>query len=455
MPNTLGWFGIVRLGLVQMSLGGIVVLATTSFNGVMVKELKLAASLPGLLFGIHYAAEMLRPRWGHGSDKGGSRTPWIVGGLAVLGLSCAAAAGSIALMSTNLTAGIPCAVLSYMGIGFGAGAAGTSLLVLLAKLAPKERKPTAAAIVWTMMIAGTAISAIIAGKVLDPFSSTRLLAVSSGISAFWFCLAVLAIWGIERRYSANTEANSARSNHSFFQAMRDVWSEPDVRRMTYFISISMFAFSAQEFLLDPFAATVFDWTVGQRSTMTGYHRGFAVLGMVAGAIIGSLTRKNPAGARFWVAGGCFASATGLFALALIGISGAGNFLLAAACALGFANGIYAVAAIGTMISLASYGKSGREGVRMGLWGAGQAIAYGLGGALGGMAIDVARYALGTHAAAYSLLFAIQGCLFALATGLAVRLTATAALAAAQAEDNSEVSFNAPAQAVGEAGAQMT
>ena len=57
MPSYLNWPGIIRLGLVQTSLGGIVVLATTSFNGVMVKELKLAASLPGLLFGIH-----MRPR---------------------------------------------------------------------------------------------------------------------------------------------------------------------------------------------------------------------------------------------------------------------------------------------------------------------------------------------------------------------------------------------------------
>ncbi len=71
MPNYLGWFGIIRLGLVQMSLGGIIALATSTLNRVMVVELALPATLPGLLFGIHYAAEMLRPRWGHGSDKGG------------------------------------------------------------------------------------------------------------------------------------------------------------------------------------------------------------------------------------------------------------------------------------------------------------------------------------------------------------------------------------------------
>jgi MFS transporter, BCD family, chlorophyll transporter len=453
MQNYLGWSGIVRLGLVQMALGGIVVLATSSFNRIMVKELLLPATLPGLLFGIHYAAEMLRPRWGHGSDKGGSRSPWIIRGLAVLGLSCIGAAGSIAFMSVNPTAGYPCAILAYTGIGFGAGAAGTSLLVLLAKLASPDRKRSAAAVVWTMMIAGTAISAGIAGKVLDPFSVNRLLAVTAGISAFWLTVAVFALWGIERRHVGQAQAAAQRSTHSFLEAIRDVWSEPETRRMTWFISISMFAYSAQEFLLEPFAATVFDWTVGGTASLISYHRSSTVLGMAAGAILGSLSRKNTAASKFWVAGGCFASAMGLFAMAAVGAGGASAFVITVACALGFANGVYAVAAIGTMISLASVGKPGREGVRMGLWGAGQAIAFGLGGVIGGAAVDVARHFLGTPGAAYSLLFAVQGVLFVVASGLAFGLTSAAAQQ--PQDEDSELSVNTSAQAVGEAGARMT
>ena len=45
---------------------------------------------PGALVGFHYAIQMTRPRWGHGSDRGGRRTPWIVGGMAVLDLVNAA-----------------------------------------------------------------------------------------------------------------------------------------------------------------------------------------------------------------------------------------------------------------------------------------------------------------------------------------------------------------------------
>ena len=41
--TSLGWFGIVRLGLVQVALGSIVVLVTSTLNRVMVVELALPA----------------------------------------------------------------------------------------------------------------------------------------------------------------------------------------------------------------------------------------------------------------------------------------------------------------------------------------------------------------------------------------------------------------------------
>ena len=44
--------------------------------------------------------------------------------------------------------------------------------------------------------------------------------------------------------------------------------------------------------------------------------------------------------------------------------------------LGVTNGAYAVAAIGSMMALVGAGGEKREGVRMGLWGAAQAFAFG-------------------------------------------------------------------------------
>ncbi|MGD2025850.1 MAG: PucC family protein, partial [Methyloceanibacter sp.] len=90
-------------------------------------------------------------------------------------------------------------------------------------------------------------------------------------------------------------------------------------------------------------------------------------------------------------------------------------------ALGVGNGIFAVAAIGSMMTLASEGRTKREGTRIGLWGAAQAFAFGLGGFLGTVGVDVSRAILGSPTVAYAIVFFIEGLLFVVAAVLAARL----------------------------------
>ena len=152
------WFSIFRLGLVQTALGAIVVLTTSTLNRVMVVELALPAMLPGALVTLHYAMQMLRPRMGYGSDLGQRRTPWIIGGMASLAIGGVSAALATALMASHLALGIALAVVSFILIGGGVSASGTSLLVLLAKRVEPTRRAAAATLVWMMMIAGFAIT---------------------------------------------------------------------------------------------------------------------------------------------------------------------------------------------------------------------------------------------------------------------------------------------------------
>ena len=102
----LGWLGIARLGLVQAALGAIVVLTTATLNRVMVVELALPAMLPGALVALHYSVQVLRPRLGYGSDVSGRRTPWIVGGMALLALGAVGAAAATAWMGSSPAGGI-------------------------------------------------------------------------------------------------------------------------------------------------------------------------------------------------------------------------------------------------------------------------------------------------------------------------------------------------------------
>ena len=195
--SVLSWFGIIRLGLVQTGLGAIVVLTTSTLNRVMVVEMAMPAVLPGALVAIHYALQAFRPAWGHGSDLGARRTPWILGGMAVLATGGLMAAVATAWMTTHPLFGIALAMVAFCLIGVGVGAAGTSLLVLLAKRTDDNRRAAAATIVWVMMIAGFIATTGVAGHLLDPFSPARLIIVSGAVSAAAMVLTCIGVWGVE------------------------------------------------------------------------------------------------------------------------------------------------------------------------------------------------------------------------------------------------------------------
>jgi BCD family chlorophyll transporter-like MFS transporter len=78
------------------------------------------------------------------------------------------------------------------------------------------------------------------------------------------------------------------------------------------------------------------------------------------------------------------------------------------------------------MTLASAGPKNREGTRMGLWGASQAIAFGLGGFLGAALVDVARLLIGEPAPAFALVFTLEGLTFLAAAALALRVGRTSA-----------------------------
>ena len=420
-PTPLSWIEIVRLGLVQTALGAIVVLTTSTLNRVMVVELALPAMLPGALVGLHYAVQLSRPRWGHGSDMGGARTPWIIGGMAVLAAGGVLASIATAWTATDPLAGIALAVAAFVLIGAGVGAAGTSLLALLATDVAPTRRAAAASITWIMMIVGFALTAGIAGGLLDPFTLTRLVAVTSGVSGIAFVMCVLAVWGVERKgRRASDPAAQTGADRDFKAALKEVWAEPKARRFTIFVFVAMLAYSTQDLILEPFGGLVFGLTPGQSTQLAGMQNVGVLIGMIVVAILGGRFGGPKFGrSQSWVIGGCVASSLALAGLTAAALVGPGWPLLPTVVLLGVANGAFAVAAIGAMMGLAGADGPGREGMRIGLWGAAQAIAFGLGGFLGAVALDAARAMFADSAPAFAMVFTIEAVLFLVAARLAL------------------------------------
>ncbi|MCA2981045.1 MAG: BCD family MFS transporter [Myxococcaceae bacterium] len=404
--NNLGWFSIFRLGLVQASLGAIVVLTTSTLNRVMVLEVGLAAMIPGALVTLHHAMQMLRPRMGHGSDHGQRRTPWIIGGMATLALGGVLAAAGTALMKGDLALGLAVGAVGFTLIGAGVSAAGTSLLVLMAKRVHAQRRAAAATIVWMMMIMGFAVTAGSAGRLLDPYTPLRLVQVAAGVSLLAFLLSLISIWGLEGD-DAQPEA-TPEARPPFREALKQVWQESDARRFTLFVAISMLSYSAQDLVLEPFAGAHFGFTPGETTKLSGVQHGGVFAGMLLVALATTLLRSTPAASlKKWVVGGCLASAIAMGGLVAGGLQSGPWPVRANVFLLGLANGVFSIAAIGAMMALASQGRGAREGVRMGLWGAAQAIAFGAGGFVGTVIVDAAKYLGFAPGPAAAVVFALE------------------------------------------------
>jgi MFS transporter, BCD family, chlorophyll transporter len=253
------------------------------------------------------------------------------------------------------------------------------------------------------------------GANLDPYSHTLLMWIVGIVTVGAVIVTTLAIWRVERGVDAQPEPDRM----PFAEGLREVWSEPKARMFTLFVFLSMTAYFMQELILEPYAGLVFAFTPGQSTSLSGAQNGGVFVGMLSVGIAATGLRLGSL--RSWVVAGCLGSAASLGLLTLLGPIGPGAPLVPAVVTLGFFNGMFAVAAIGSMMALAGEGRGAREGTRMGLWGAAQAIAAGFGGLLGAASVDALRAILGQDAPAFGAVFLAEAALFLAAAFMATRI----------------------------------
>ncbi len=421
-----GWLDVARLGLVQACMGAVVVVTTSTLNRIMVVELALPALLPGMLVALHYLVQMVRPRMGFGADQGRRCTPWMLGGVGVLAVGGLLASVATVLMQSSFGLGLVLCIVAFSLIGLGVSACGTSLLVLMAKRVPDSRRAPAATLVWMMMILGFAMTAVTVGKLIDPYTPEQLIRVTAGLAALVVCVAGLSLWGLEGQDTRSLRDSDAgispkeRSGSKFKETLLQVWREPQARTFTIFVFLSMLAYSAQDLILEPFAGDVYGMSPGQTTQLSGLQHGAVLAGMLWVALAGWAPVKGRLGSvHRWMVWGCLLSAVAMVGLSTAGLQGQHWPLKANIGLLGVANGAFSIAAIATMMRLSTQGSQGHEGTRMGLWGAAQAIAFGLGGILGTGASDLAHWLVASSGLAYASVFGFEALMFALSAWCAI------------------------------------
>jgi len=414
----MGWGGIARLGLAQIAIGAVAAIMTSTLNRVMVVELALPATIPSVLVALHFAIQMSRAKFGFDSDRSTSRAPWILGGAIVLALGGTLAAMAVSVASTRLMLGLTLAFFAYALIGVGMSAAGTALLAHVAEQVEPRKLGAAAALLWIMMIFGIAVTAGVSGQLLDPFSFPRLITVTAAVCVIAAILAAIAAWGSWGMQRPALEKPALAPDASFRTTILDALRDQTTRRFAFFVFAAMLAYSAQDLILEPFAGRVFAMTPGESTKLGGMQHGGVMLGMLGAAILSA----RMGSLRVWAAAGCVASAVALLVLANAPWWGGVALLKGTVFSLGVANGVFAVGAIGSMMAMTAADTTRGTGIRLGVYGAAQAIAYGVGSLGGGVASDLTIAAMGDAARGYVAVFGAEAVLFIVAAFMALAST---------------------------------
>jgi len=381
---------LLRLALFQVSVGMALVLLTGTVNRVMIVELGVPAWLVALMIGLPLVFAPFRALIGHRSDThssvlGWRRVPFIwfgsvlqFGGLGIMPFS-------LILLSGGGYApdwmGPASAALAFLLVGAGLHTTQTAGLALATDLATEDARPRVVALLYTLLLVGMGVSALVFGLLLSEYSHQRLVQVIQGAAFATIVLNLIALWKQEGRDPAVSSPDSPRQ--SFSEAWQSLVQQGRSVRLLVAVGLGAAAFSMQEALLEPYGGEVLGLSVSQTTLLTALFAAGSLVGFAWCARALSRGGEPHRLAGFGAVAGIVAFAAVIFAAPL---DSAGLFCGGVAL-IGFGGGLYSV---GTLTAAMDLARGSDSGIALGAWGAVQATAAGLAIAFGGAVRDLVQ-----------------------------------------------------------------
>jgi MFS transporter, BCD family, chlorophyll transporter len=411
---------LLRLSLFQVAVGMSLVLLVGTLNRVMIVELKVPASIVGIMVSIPLIFAPFRALIGFKSDVhksvlGWRRVPFLYkgtlvqfGGLAILPFALLVLSGGGEAGNAPVWIGQIGAAAAFLLIGAGVHTTQTVGLALATDLAAPESRPKVVGLMYTMLMLGMIASAIIFGMLLADFSPGRLIQVIQGSAVVTIVLNGIAVWKMEsRRRGADVPTALPGAPTGGFRESWEVFIQgKNAMRRLIAVGFGTMAFSMEDVLLEPYGGQVLGLSVGDTTKLTA---ALAIGGLLG---FGLASRVLSRGADpFKMA--CFGALVGIPAFLAVIFSAAIPSVGWSALAfglgtlfIGFGAGLFGH---GTLTATMNAAPKDQAGLALGAWGAVQASAAGVAIALGGIFRDlVSGYApsLGV-AAGYHFVYYIE------------------------------------------------
>ena len=411
---------LLRLSLFQVSVGMALVLLVGTLNRVMIVELNVPASLVAIMISLPVLFAPLRALIGFRSDThrsalGWRRVPFIwkgtliqFGGLAIMPFSLLVLSGGGNSSQWPVEVGYLGAGLAFLLVGAGLHTIQTAGLALATDLAPVESQPKVVGLMYVAQLAGMIVSALVFGALLEEFSPARLIQVIQGSAVVTVALNILALWKQETRRPMRRGAPLAAqgAEPSFRQSWARFAQGTYAMRRLAAVGLGTMAFSMQDVLLEPYGGQILGLSVAATTQLTAT--------LAAGGLIGfglaSRVLSRGADPYRMASIGALVGVPAFIAVILSAPLHAPLLFSFGALLIGLGGGLFAH---GTLTATMNLAPKEQVGLAMGVWGAVQATAAGIGVALGGVMRDVvmalsARQVLAPSAASgYTFVYTLE------------------------------------------------
>jgi BCD family chlorophyll transporter-like MFS transporter len=399
---------VLRLSTFQIGSAMSDILMTSVWNRIMISNFGIAAWPVGLLIAMRYFLFPLSLWSGYQSDshpiRGLHRTPYIWSGRLLMVLSFPLLGFSLNRLAADSgdVMGWALAIGCFVFFGAGTLISGSPFLALVRDSVPKEKQGLAISAVETVMIAFFPISAILFGYWLEEYSQSvfwQVIIVTMAVAAFFW---VVAIAGVEKRIARTVISESESIRFSFRKTFGKIWRDRRTRRFFGFLAIATVAAWAQDNVLEPFGAEVFDMPVGQTTRLNAYWQGTLVIVLVLTSLIRRKTRPEEQTGLTKVGLGLMV--VGMIFIGFSSLSGQLNLLILGLIIFGAGFGLFT---FGGFSLIAVMTTDIEAGAYLSLWTVCILVSRGLGISLGSFLRDIFIALTDSPELSYALIFFLE------------------------------------------------
>lgn len=412
-----------QLGLFQMGLGMMSVLTLGILNRIMIKELAIPATLAAGAIAVHQFMAPARLWFGQLSDAkplfGYHRSGYVWMGSVLFALTSFLAVQVMWQLGTSLqTVGWTLPTQLWIGAlglvfalyGLTLSASSTPFAALLVDVSEEEERSKLVGIVWSMLMMGIVIGAILSSRLLALDGATDLSVLQGAVNRLFvivpsivFGLSLLATFGIEKKYSRFASRSSLVDREdqiTLDRALRVLTASPQTGLFFTFLLAMTISLFMQDAVMESYGGQVFGMAVSETTRLNAFWGMGTLIGISSTgfAIVPRLGKQRTAKL------GCILVAVCACFLILIGFSANPKLLQSGLFLFGLASGITTTGAISLMLDLTA---AETAGTFIGAWGLAQALARAIATVLGGGVLDLGKGIFSNLTLAYGLVFVIQ------------------------------------------------